>query len=148
MKNHAKTKGSHMKASSSIHGKAAVAASAVAVSAALAIGMVGCTPSSNSGATSTASNANSASSSQAAPSSPSDVNPANVKITEEEALKSALSYADLKKSQIQLVKSELDTDHGTTVYEIEFIGPDNMEYDVEVDASNGTVFSFESELAD
>lgn len=139
------TKGIHMKATSLIHGKTVAIASAVAVSAALAIGMVGCA--SNTSTTGTSSSASNAASSQT-PTSPSDVNPAHVKITEEEALKAALSYADLKQSQIKLEKNELDTDGTATVYEIEFLGPDNMKYDVEVDASNGTIFSFESELSD
>lgn len=50
----------------------------------------------------------------------------------------ALKDAGLSESDVIFKKAELDHDHGTQVYDIEFYTSDTK-YDYEIDASNGTV---------
>lgn len=56
----------------------------------------------------------------------------------DEAKAVALKDAGLSESDVTFKKTELDHDHGTQVYDIEFYTSDT-EYDYEIDASNGTV---------
>lgn len=56
----------------------------------------------------------------------------------DEAKAAALKDAGLSESDVTFKKTELDHDHGTQVYDIEFYTSD-AEYDYEIDASNGTV---------
>ena len=50
----------------------------------------------------------------------------------------ALKDAGLSESDVTFKKAELDYDHGTQVYDIEFYTSD-IEYEYEIDASSGTV---------
>lgn len=153
MKNHAKTKGIHMKTTSLIHGKTVAVASAVAVSAALAIGMVGCapndeSPSDNSTATSNAIQTEDETEDGEAsydniPAESQEI--AGIAMSPKDALAIALKRAGLKESQVQVIKNELDTERGIPCYEIEFIGPDNMEYEAEINTTNEDIMSFEVE---
>lgn len=146
-----------MKATSLIHGKPIAIVSAVAVSAALVIGMVGCTstPNSNSssnGTNSASSQTNSSSAQQEDADKTSDNSTGKsqtvVKIPPTQALEIALSKANLSISEVDVVKNDLDTDDGVTLYEIELIDSNNMEYEIEVDANTGAILSYESEPLD
>lgn len=157
MKNHAKTKGIHMKTTSLIHGKTVAVASAVAVSAALAIGMVGCAPNPNSNssgneASSASSQTSTSSTQQEDADTASDNSTAKsetvVKIPPTQALEIALSKANLSISDVDVVKNDLDIDDGVTLYEIDLIDSNNMEYEIEVDANTGKILSYESEPLD
>ena len=55
-----------------------------------------------------------------------------------EAKAAALKDAGLSESDVTFKKTELDHSHGTQVYDIEFYTSD-IEYEYEIDASNGTV---------
>lgn len=46
-----------------------------------------------------------------------------------------------------VIKTELDTDDGRTTYEIE-LRDGNIEYDVEIDATNGKILKFEQDFED
>lgn len=68
-------------------------------------------------------------------------------IGEEKALEIALNKANVKKSDANIIKIELDSDDGFMVYEIEFnVSP--YEYDVDIHAENGKVLKFEKEADD
>lgn len=56
----------------------------------------------------------------------------------DEAKAAALRDADLSESDVTFKKTELDLDHGTQVYDIEFYTSDT-EYDYKINASDGTV---------
>lgn len=56
----------------------------------------------------------------------------------DEAKTAALKDAGLSESDVTFKKTELDHNHGTQVYDIEFYTSDTK-YDYEIDASNGTV---------
>ena len=56
----------------------------------------------------------------------------------DEAKAAALRDAGLSDSDVTFKKTELDHSHGTQVYDIEFYTSD-IEYEYEIDASNGTV---------
>ncbi|MCI8324912.1 MAG: hypothetical protein HFI54_14980, partial [Lachnospiraceae bacterium] len=56
----------------------------------------------------------------------------------DEAKAAALKDAGLSESDVTFKKTELDHSHGTQVYDIEFYTSD-IEYEYEIDASNGTV---------
>ncbi|MBR6646687.1 MAG: PepSY domain-containing protein [Clostridia bacterium] len=55
----------------------------------------------------------------------------------------ALKHADLSKSKVSFVKSELDKDDGRQVYDIEFYDEDFVEYDYEIDAYTGKILDFD-----
>lgn len=118
----------------------------------MAFGMVGCSSGDNQSAlnSSSAQTQSSSAQSQTQASSASTDAPAidGVDISEQEALKIALNNAGLKESQIQMVKNELDVDGGVTIYEIDFVGPNNMEYEYEISATTGDILSYESEPMD
>lgn len=59
-------------------------------------------------------------------------------ISLDEAKAAALKDAGLSESDVSFKKTELDHNHGTQVYDIEFYTSDT-EYDYEIDVSNGTV---------
>ncbi|WP_455617106.1 PepSY domain-containing protein [Eisenbergiella sp.] len=65
-------------------------------------------------------------------------------ISEEDAKKIALEHADLKEEDISYFKMKLDTDHGVTEYEVEFVSG-NTEYDYDIDAVTGAIRSFDFE---
>lgn len=65
-------------------------------------------------------------------------------ISEEDAKKIALEHAGLKEEDISYFKMKLDTDHGVTEYEVEFVSG-NTEYDYNIDAVSGAIRSFDFE---
>ena len=146
-----------MKACHSARKNIVASISAIALCATLATGMTGCASNENSSASSEASSSSSASqASQSSTSTTEQKDPASqiatgqngVSITPDQALDKALSYAKLKKSEIENVTNKIDVDDGVTVYEIDFIGPDNVEYEFEVNANSGEIISFDSEAVD
>lgn len=58
--------------------------------------------------------------------------------------KIALEHAGLKEEDISYFKMKLDTDHGVTEYEVEFVSG-NTEYDYDIDAVTGAIRSFDFE---
>ncbi len=68
-------------------------------------------------------------------------------ISADEARKIALKHAGVSSSNVRYEKTELDYDDGRQKYEIEFrVG--NMEYDYEIDATNGNVLKAEKDYDD
>lgn len=68
-------------------------------------------------------------------------------ISADEARKIALKHAGVSSSNVRYEKTELDYDDGRQKYEIEFrVG--NMEYEYEIDATNGNVLKAEKDYDD
>lgn len=65
-------------------------------------------------------------------------------VGEDKAVEAALTAAGLDRSQIGGLKSEIDYDNGSMVYEIEFVSG-GVEYEYEINASTGEVVKAESE---
>jgi uncharacterized membrane protein YkoI len=65
-------------------------------------------------------------------------------INETDAKQAALQKAGVSESQVKHYKSELDFDDGIYKYGIEFYA-DGYEYDIDVSAHAGTIFSFDKE---
>lgn len=65
-------------------------------------------------------------------------------ITEEEAKKAALEHAKFTENEVNFTKAYLDYDDGIAEYEISFY-KDNVEYDYNIDAVNGSIRSYDSE---
>ncbi len=73
--------------------------------------------------------------------------PESKMISADEARKIALKHAGVSSSNVRYEKTELDYDDGRQKYEIEFrVG--NMEYDYEIDATNGNVLKAEKDYDD
>lgn len=69
------------------------------------------------------------------------------KITEEEALKTALDDAGLKEKEIDKSRVKLDYDDGVLRYDVEFyVG--NEEYDYEINAKTGKITDMDYEIDD
>ena len=68
-------------------------------------------------------------------------------ISADEARKIALKHAGVSSSNVRYEKTELDYDDGRQKYEIEFHVA-NMEYDYEIDATNGNVLKAEKDYDD
>lgn len=138
-----------MKFSSPSKSKLIAACSAGALCAAMAFGMVGCASAPNqTAASSSSSQAQSSAVQQGAQSSSAATSAPtvdSVDVTEQQALNIALDHAKLEESQVQLIKNELDYDDGVAIYEIDFIGQNNMEYEYEISATTGDILSYESE---
>lgn len=66
-------------------------------------------------------------------------------ISADRAKEIALSHAGLSANEATFVKAELETEDGKKVYEVEFYGKDNTEYDYLIDAANGDVISFDAD---
>ena len=65
-------------------------------------------------------------------------------ITADQARQIALNHAGLSASQVAFVRSHLDWEHGRQVYDVEFYSTSNYtEYDYEIDATNGTILSYD-----
>ena len=60
-------------------------------------------------------------------------------ISREEAESIALSDAGLEASEAARLRSELDRDDGWMIYEVEFYGPDGLEYDYAINAETGEI---------
>lgn len=65
-------------------------------------------------------------------------------VGEDKAVEAALAAAGLDRSQISGLKSEIDYDNGSMVYEVEFVSG-GVEYEYEINASTGEVVKAESE---
>ena len=63
-------------------------------------------------------------------------------ITDQEAKARALAHAGLADADVTFVKSGLDYEDGSKVYELEFYTNDHKEYDYEIDALTGEIVSF------
>ena len=64
-------------------------------------------------------------------------------IGEEAARDAALEHAGLSDSQVTFLKTKLDREDGRQVYEVEFYTEDYKEYDYEIDALTGEVYSYD-----
>ena len=79
---------------------------------------------------------------------PSDPAPADpVLISSNKALKIALEHAGADRSNVTRIEVELDREHGTLVYEVEFKF-NGYEYDYEIDAATGRILNHKSEPDD
>lgn len=68
-------------------------------------------------------------------------------ITEQDAKQIALDHAGISESETDRLRVKLDYDDGVQEYEVTFyVG--NREYDYDIDASTGTIRSFDSEIED
>ena len=69
------------------------------------------------------------------------------RITEADAKQIALDHAGISESETDRLRVKLDYDDGVQEYEVTFyVG--NREYDYDIDASTGTIRSFDSEIED
>ena len=68
-------------------------------------------------------------------------------ISEEEAKQIALKDAGVKESDVSGMRIKLETDDGTKEYEVDFYVGDK-EYDYDIDASDGTIRSKDTEIED
>jgi len=66
-------------------------------------------------------------------------------ITLEEAKAIALSKTNMNENDVSFTKTELEDDDGRAVYQIDFIVND-LEYEVEIDANDGTLIGFDIEM--
>ena len=73
--------------------------------------------------------------------------PAEVKVSAEEAKAAALQHASLTAEQVKNVTCEKEEDDGVVYYEISFTA-DGFEYDYEISAADGKVLSSEKEAND
>ena len=71
-----------------------------------------------------------------------EVNGNSSEITLEQAKEIVLKHASLSSDQVTFVRGEIDFDNGVKKYDIEFYH-ENREYDYEIDASNGSILSYE-----
>lgn len=66
-------------------------------------------------------------------------------LSEEEAKQKAFEHAGVKEEDISFIKINLDIDNGIQEYDVEFyVG--NKEYDYEINALNGNIISFDTEI--
>ena len=65
-------------------------------------------------------------------------------IGEEKAKELALKKAEIKAKDVKFDRVELDRDDGVWQYEVDFRHGD-MEYDIDINAENGEILSFEKE---
>ncbi len=82
---------------------------------------------------------------QGAPSKPAPQ--ADSLIGPDKAKSIALEHAGIESDNVKFIKADLDRDDGIAQYEVEFIH-DHMEYDITIDALDGTVLSFEKDFRD
>ena len=64
-------------------------------------------------------------------------------IGEARAQQIALNHAGLTASQVKFARTHLDWEYGRMVYEVEFYSSTYQEYDYEIDATTGTILSFD-----
>ena len=67
-------------------------------------------------------------------------------IGEQAARDAALEHAGLTESQVTFLKTKLDREDGRQVYEVEFYTEDYREYDYEIDALAGEVYSYDYDV--
>lgn len=65
-------------------------------------------------------------------------------IGDDSARSIALDHAGISASDVTRLRSELDTDDGQAVYEVEFY-KDGREYEYKIDASDGTILKYETD---
>ena len=85
---------------------------------------------------------------QASPSSQQPVGTVTDMISEEEAMRIALSHAELTTEQATFTQSDIDRDNGRTNYDMEFYTQDNKEYHYEIDAYTGDILEWDVENRD
>ncbi len=68
-------------------------------------------------------------------------------IGEDKAKEIALERAGITEDRVRFDRVELDRDSGVLHYEVEFF-KDNIEYDADIKADDGTVLSFEADYRD
>lgn len=68
----------------------------------------------------------------------------NSDITMDEAKQIALKHASVSESTVKFTKTELDTDDGVKIYEIDFRAG-NMEYEYDINAKTGKIISSEKD---
>lgn len=71
-------------------------------------------------------------------------NNTTTEITLDDAKNIALDHAKLNESDVTFTKTQLDTDDGQQVYDIDFVY-NNEEYDYEIAVSNGEIISYSKE---
>ena len=106
----------------------------------------GNTNSGSSGSSNTGSSGSSGNSSSGSSNTGSSGNSSSgsTSITADRAKQIALNHAGLTSSQVSFIRSHLDWDDGRQVYEVEFYNTSNYtEYDYEIDASTGTILSYD-----
>ncbi len=64
-------------------------------------------------------------------------------VTSEEAKAKALEHSGVEADQVPFINVKLDYDDGRQVYEVEFYTDDYKEYDYEIDASTGSIISWD-----
>ena len=64
-------------------------------------------------------------------------------VTADQAKEIALNHAGLTADQVTFIRAQLDWDDGRQVYDVEFYDGDYTEYDYEIDASSGTILSYD-----
>ena len=84
-----------------------------------------------------------AASTPAAQSSSAQTQSSGELIGEQAARDAALEHAGLTESQVTFLKTKLDREDGRQVYEVEFYTQDYKEYDYEIDALTGEVYSYD-----
>lgn len=67
-----------------------------------------------------------------------------VAVSEAAAKETALAHAQVNESDLQFYRSYIDSEHGTSKYEIEFTAG-GYDYDYEVDCTSGEILKFEKE---
>ncbi len=68
-------------------------------------------------------------------------------ISKDAAISSALTHAGFARDQISRLETEMDFEKGKMLYEIEFVF-NGIEYDYEIDATDGTIIKSKQELVD
>lgn len=68
-------------------------------------------------------------------------------ISADKAKKIALNHAGVNANNVTFIKAELDRDDGIIKYEVEFLS-NNIDFDYEINASNGKIINFEKEHED
>ena len=69
-------------------------------------------------------------------------------ITELQAKTAALKDAGFLASEVSFTKCRMDVDDGITRFEIEFIGPDGVEYNYDINVENGSILEKDLDTPD
>lgn len=73
--------------------------------------------------------------------------PANAPISQEDAQNAAFAHASVKAADVRDLECELERDHGTLAYEIDF-SAGGYEYEYRIDANTGSILRFHKERDD
>ena len=79
--------------------------------------------------------------------SQNNLNQQTPNITEEEAKTIAFTHANLDANSVNFLKVELEHDHRTLVYEVDFVY-NHYDYDYTIDAMSGEIISFDKDYYD